>query len=177
MGGGEPVSGMTAIGLGARLLAAVVLMALLGLIAHAIYKAGGDAREAPWLKREAATNADAATRIKAAEERVHAAEHKAAHAQADIDVAYQRGLQENQNAKDAAVAELRAGRRLFIGAQCPAGGSAVPDPAAPAGIGDGGARAELSEPAAEWLVGLASEADAVARQLSACQAVIRADRP
>jgi hypothetical protein len=168
---------MNGIGVGVKLFAALFLAAFLGLIVHVIYKAGGDAREAPWLKREAATNADAAARIKAAEERVRAAVARATQAQADIDAAYQRGLKENDDAKNVALAQLRAGRRLFIGAQCPPGGSAVPDPAAPASGGDGGATAELSEPAAEWLVGLASEADAVARQLTACQAVIRADRP
>jgi prophage endopeptidase len=168
---------VSGIGLGVKLFAALVLAAVLGFIAYLIYNAGGDAREAPWLKREAATNADAAARIKAAEDRVRAAVARATQARADIDAAYQRGLQENDDAKNTALAQLRAGRRLFIGAQCPASGSAVPDPAAPAGVGDGGARAELSEPAAEWLVGLASEADAVARQLAACQAVIRADRP
>jgi prophage endopeptidase len=160
-----------------RIAVLIAVMALLGLVAHLIYDAGGDAREAPWLKREAAINADAAARIKAAEERVRAAEFRATQAQADIDAAYQRGLKENDDAKNTALAQLRAGRRLFIGAQCPPAGSPVPDPAAPARSGDGGASAELSEPAAEWLVGLASEADAVARQLAACQAVIRADRP
>lgn len=168
---------MSGIGAGVRILALIAALALLGFIARLIYNAGGDAREAPWLKREAATHADAAARIKAAEERVRAAESRAAQAQADIDAAYQRGLKENQDAKDTAVAQLRAGRRLFIGAQCPDSGSAVPGAATPAGLRDGGARAELSLPAAEWLVGLASEADAVARQLAACQAVIRADRP
>lgn len=168
---------MSPYAVGIRIAVLFAALALLGWIAHRIYEAGGDAREATWLKREAATNADAVVRIKAAEERVRAAEARATQAQADIDAAYQRGLQENQNAKDAAVAELRAGRRLFIGAQCPPAGNAVPGATAPARSGDGGARAELSEPAAEWLVGLASEADAVARQLAACQAVIRADRP
>ena len=168
---------MSEIGTAVRIFAALAVLAILALLAHYIYEAGGDAREAPWLKREAQTNADAANRIKAAEDRARAAEALAAARLVSISGAYQNGLQENEREKNAAVAALRAGKRLYIGAACPpAGGSEPAQAAAGAGGRDGEARAELSESAAEWLVGLASEADAVVRQLTACQAVIEADR-
>lgn len=41
---------------------------------------------------------------------------------------------------------------------------------------DGGAGAYLSTETAEFLLGLTGEADAVVRQLKACQAVAREDR-
>jgi len=63
-------------------------------------------------------------------------------------------------------------------------GGGVPQTAAAASGGDGGATSDvrsassgvLSDAASSFLVGIAGEADAVARQLAACQDVIRSDR-
>lgn len=168
---------MPPISTGVRLFALLALGILLGLIAHYIYKAGGDDREAPWLVRESKANADAANRIEAAENKARAAEARYAAAMASISGAYLNAQQEGEREKAAAVDRVRAGQRLYIGAKCPApGGSAAPEAPTGAGARDGETRAELSESAAEWLIGLASEADAVVRQLTACQAVVEADR-
>jgi len=76
--------------------------------------------------------------------------------------------------------QLRAGAvRLSIPSDCPAGPAErgdTPEATAIARSGNGGARANLLPEAADFLVGLAGEADAVVRQLTACQNILRAER-
>ncbi|WP_174875207.1 lysis system i-spanin subunit Rz [Vogesella oryzae] len=82
---------------------------------------------------------------------------------------YRKGLLDVQAEKNRILADAAAGRlRLSIPvkpASCPAAGTA-------ANVAEGGAdpapRAELSDAATEFLVGLASEADAVAVELNRC---------
>lgn len=65
--------------------------------------------------------------------------------------------------------------RLTVPAACPGGGGAAA-PAGGAGGGDGSARAELPRAVAEAVLTIGDDADAVTRQLEACQAVLRAER-
>lgn len=105
-----------------------------------------------------------------------ASERARARTQADIDTAYQKGTQDAQAQLDSTISDLRADnlrlRRKFT---CPDPANAGAT-AASAGIGDGGAQGGLQQSDAEFLVRLAAEADAVALQLQACQAIVRSDR-
>jgi hypothetical protein len=90
---------------------------------------------------------------------------------------YQSELKRTTDEKERVLAGVRAGdRRLYVDARCPGRGDGVPAAEPGAGGRDGEARAELSRQAAEFLVSLASEADAAVKQLAACQAVIESDR-
>lgn len=96
-----------------------------------------------------------------------------------IQTKFQKDLKHEKTRHDSTVAALRAGTlRLRIPvASCPAGGgSAGGAPGTGTSGRDAAPRAELSEPAAEFLVGLASDADQVVHQLTACQAIVAADR-
>lgn len=94
--------------------------------------------------------------------------------------AYQEGLSHGKKDVDDAVRRVHAGYRLrdpgrtAAAAECAAGAAAAPD--AGAGRRDGEAGAELSAAASEFLLRIAGEADDVVRQLTACQAVVAADR-
>lgn len=86
--------------------------------------------------------------------------------------------QENTDAQ-ADVAAVGAARdagelRLRDGLRCPAAAARVPDPAPAAGSGDAAEAGGLSRADEEVLVRLAADADTVARQLTACQATVRA---
>jgi hypothetical protein len=132
--------------------------------------------ESGWQAREAKINADAAVKIEAANARVRGIELRMAENLASIDARYQTKLKEKDNALTAARAAARH-YGLFVTATCPPAdrGAAGSTPAGP-GIGDGAARVRLSDEAADFLVGEAARADAVVEQLTACQAVVRADR-
>lgn len=156
---------------------AVIVAAFAGVYVWG--RSDGRALEASeWQQRELAINAATAAKLKEANDKLIATERAHADALAGVSADYQRRLKEADDAKQGVINSLRAGtRKLYIGAKCPApGGNAVPGIAASPAGPDAEPRAELSEPASEFLVGLASEADAVAVQLAACQAVVAADR-
>ena len=96
-----------------------------------------------------------------------------------ISTKLQEDLQNEKAAADRVISDLRNGSRVL---RIPitrtvetCGGEAGTAPASTSGR-DGEARADVHPAAAEFLVGLASEADAIVRQLAACQAVILQDR-
>lgn len=97
----------------------------------------------------------------------------------DISTTYERRLSDanKQRAEDRAAVRA-GGLRLFDGAapDLRACGSFPGEVSPAASLRDGGKGAELSGAAAEFLLDLVNEADAVVRQLSACQEVIKVDR-
>jgi hypothetical protein len=134
--------------------------------------------EGEWKSRESAELVAANAKIVALEEDRRRREQKHADEVARISTNYQRQLSDAKRKRDSDVVAVRAGDiRLFDpgtrkGA-CIDWGREV---GAAAGGRDGGACRELSREATEFLLGLAGEADEVALQLSACQALVRADR-
>lgn len=164
--------------LAGRLLLAFVIAAALAWACHLIYKAGGDARERPWLEREAKANAQAAQEIANA-----AKAAQAARAEADerIRVAGTTYLQENERAKaenDRLNTCLRAGTcgMRIRPAQPQGGAGAVPDTAGGKPPGDAPQGCQLPAETAVALRDLAGEADEVVRQLTLAQQEIRAIR-
>lgn len=92
---------------------------------------------------------------------------------------YQEALKNEKTVHDRTVSDLRSGAlrlRIDIARRESSGNGSAAQAGASPGRCDGATTAELSQPAAEFLVGLASDADEVAHQLTACQAVVTADR-
>lgn len=94
---------------------------------------------------------------------------------AALNEAHQKQLKERDNEKAAALRDARA-RGMFVNARCQGDPGSPAAPAATASGSDGSTRVRLSDPDAEFLVAFASDADAVADQLRACQSVISAYR-
>lgn len=163
--------------LGRWLVAALVVAAAIGGAwwkGHASGLATGRAEvQARW-DRERLAAQDAALR---AQEAAREQEHSMAASVAAVADHY---VKENARAKSESV-DLRrrladGSLRLTVpGTVCPGGGPAAP-PAGSAGGGDGGAAGELPPALAAALSDIGAEADQVARQLGACQAVLRAER-
>jgi len=165
------------------LLALAALLAA-GALGAGAYRAGMNAERNAWLARDNAQLRSANARIAQLQAQARAQEQAHGTAMAAAAAQFKKDLHDVRTQKDGVIADLRSGRlRLRIpvvptSAACGAGGAGGASTEAGAGAagGDGEARAELSGAAAEFLVSLASEADAVVRQLSACQAVVAADR-
>ncbi len=164
----------------------LVFVALIAAVVAAFYAygqqqfgLGGQAERAAWLSRENTELTAANSRIKALQEEYRKQEQDHAAALAAVSTQYQQELTHAKAEKDRVIAGLRTGAvRLRIPVTCPLsthGGDASALGTGTAGR-DGETRAELSAEASEFLVVLASEADAVVHQLGACQAVINADR-
>lgn len=126
--------------------------------------------------RDMATDrADAAEQRELGLQRVLDSERATAKTQADIDTAYQKGITDAQAQLDSTLADLRSDViRLRKRFSCPA--ASVPATVAGAPVGDDAESGGLQREDAEFLVRLASDADAIALQLKACQAIVKSDR-
>lgn len=121
---------------------------------------------------DASLKAEAENRLQAANQ-ARAREHEMATVQATIAETLERSKTDALRKKDAVIADLRAGTlRLPIPASVPGPG----DTAATACERDAAATRKFLGPFLEATATLHAEADLVAEQLAACQAIIRADR-
>ncbi len=159
---------------------------IISAIVYAIYAYGQqqfgfgeNAEKDRWLTRENTELTDANDKIKKLEEQYRAQESLHALQLAAVSTKYQEDLKNAKAEKDHVIAGLHTGDiRLHIPvayAVTP-GGSGSPATLACSTGRDGETRCELSTAAAEFLVGIASECNEVAKQLSAAQDIIIKDR-
>lgn len=128
---------------------------------------------------ERRTNAEVATRkLAESHERARQIESTAAAEYQRLSKAFLQERQDDRQKLEKLRADLRADvRRLSIPlASDDRGHDSLSDVAGPAGRSDDAPRARLSGSAADFLVGLADNADDIAKQLQLCQSVITADR-
>jgi len=162
------------------LAGAIAVLLAIGGAGWKGYQMGGNSVRVEW-QAQALTESNAnAAKYKELSDKYRAAEQAGAARIAAVSKTYQSKLQGANNAKLAAESALRDGTlrlRLTEPARREAGGSDT-DQASPGSRGrDGSTAGELLGPAdSAFLVALASEADTVALQLTACQAVIRSGR-
>ena len=150
---------------------ALAVIALLAGVWWHGHSRGAAGVQAEWDADRARLN----TQLLAQERSARAAEQQHAQALAAIDAKYQENERNAQLETDRLRTQLRAGT-VRLSVPVVAGSCSLSATGTGAGGSDGAARAELSAQAADDLVALAADADAVVRQLSACQAVVRADR-
>lgn len=159
----------------------LILMAILGAITVAAmsaynwaYKNGQTDEKAAWQQSENLALRDALTNLKVAEEKNRQAESSHAAAINLASQNYQKGLNDEKKKRDDIIASYRAGAislRDKYATSKPLGCAGVPAEAFTADSGRNAAQgAKLSEPLAQFLIGLTSEADEVVQQLTACQA-------
>jgi hypothetical protein len=139
---------------------------------------GKDKATTTWQARETANQVKYSAAVKAAGDRVIAAERETAKTLADVSARYQARLKEKDFEKERAISTATAvAGGLWVGT------IRQPDPAtagSPTSTSacrcDGGTRSRLSGKASEFFIGEASRADKIVEQLKACQAVVAADR-
>lgn len=142
-------------------------------------EAGQTQVRADWLKKDNKELTTANNKIKQMEEDARRTEHRWAQNQADISTLLQKEKENAKRKTDQLIADYRAGTFSLRdpGTRSKNTGTGAGGPTAPSASGcDGATPGELSGTAAEFLLGLTGEADAVAHQLAACQAVIVSDR-
>lgn len=158
---------------------ALAWMASVGASTMYGHNEGVHAERARWQARENQQLAEANAKIRELTDAARAAERIHTEALNSVSDHYQGELRDAKKRHDDDLAAVRDGglrlRDNYAAAVCPDTGRV-----SETGTGASGHHAaggtELSREATEFLLGLANEADQVARQLSACQAVIRADR-
>lgn len=140
---------------------------------------GKTVERSAWQARENSELAMANAKIVELEETARATERKHANQIASISRNLQEEIARAKLQKDLdSVAARNGALRLYD--KFAAGVCADRDKAGAVGAGagrrDGSTGCELSSEAAQFLLGLAGDADDIARQLTACQAVITSDR-
>lgn len=163
----------------------VLLAFVVALVAAALggeydgNKRGVNAERVAWQAKDNKELAAANARILQLETDARAKEQDHAAELASIATNYEQELQNAENTRKADVAAARSGalRLRDPGARTEqACGSGPAETATAPGGRDGQTGGELSPELAEFLVSEADRADAIVHQLSACQAVIVADR-
>ena len=168
---------------------AIAILALISALVYGVksyldgvdqkgYDRGKQETEAKYAKRDNEQLRVAAERIKTLEDQAREQERENADRLAEISKQRQKEIADAKRQYDRDIAAVRAGTLKLHDPGVPAGGAAAgcgspgPAPGATAGGRDGEARGQLSGAAAEFLLGLAGEADDVALQLGEAQAVI-----
>jgi len=159
-------------------LALVITVALVQAYSWA-YKNGVNAERVAWQTTQNLALADANKKLFDAEEQARVNEHLHAVQLNAISNTYQEKLTNEKQRHDSIVASLRAGnlslRDKYATPGNAAPGATLSSEASPADGGrDATAGAKLSQPLAEFLIGLTIEADGVVEQLTACQAELLA---
>lgn len=161
------------------LLAVAVLWAISLFGVGKWQRADGRAAErVEWQAKEVAQVTAANAAIKRLNDEARAKERASADAMAALSAKLSTERAANEARRKADAAAIRAGDlRLRIPASaCSSGGSETGPPRHTAGGGDGAATVELPRAITGDLLDLANDADQVADQLRACQAVILSDR-
>jgi hypothetical protein len=143
-------------------------------------QAGHAAERGKWQARENEQLTTANAKIMELQEAARAEERAKAQAVAAISEKYEKEKIDAaaQKARDIAAARAGALSLRIPAPSCPgAGGGETGAAPAAAGERDGRAPGELPREVTANLLALADDADEVVQQLSACQAVVRADRP
>lgn len=151
---------------------AIPWLVLLGVLVGShwwIYRHGKDVATAAWKLADATRERNDNATINDLQQRLRRQEAKAAGQLLAAETNYQESLRHVEAEKNRVLADAAAGlRRLSVPvkvAGVPAAGAAAQGAG---GAADPAPRAELSDEAAGFLVGLAAEADAVAVELNRC---------
>lgn len=141
--------------------------------------AGHTAERVTWQAKETRELGAANKQILDLETAARAAEKLKQDTLAALAADYEKDLENAENQRKADVAAARSGaislRDPGTGSAC-AGGSPASPATSGAGGGNGQAGGKLSSDATEFLLSEADRADTIVRQLTACQAVVSADR-
>jgi hypothetical protein len=160
---------------------AIVIAWLASLVAVGVWQhdAGATAERTAWQQRETDELRAANAAINQLQDQARATERRHAQQMSALGQTHQKEIQHVEARRKADAAAARAGTVVLRdpGAArettCPGAAAA---PGAATGQRDGGQTGQLSGAAAEFLLDLANDADAVAEQLAVCQAVILSDR-
>lgn len=162
----------------AALIGVVVWLASLAAVGIWQNGVGHAVERADWLQRETTELTAANAEIVRLNAQARLAERLTAETMNAIAIQYEEDKINEIRERDAVIADLRAGNirlRDRNATRQPGAGGTPGSPTSPRQC-DGAEAGELSGPTSEFLIGLMAEADEVVKQLTACQAVIRADR-
>lgn len=157
----------------------LIYLVVISLFTWWVYGKGVQSERAKWKLKENAELVKRQQQIVDLTAENRALEQARVKEQADLVNTYQEQINHEKNrAKLELAAVVAKSKRLSISTKgVPACASAASSLPATTATSDTASRAELSDEAAQFLIGLASEADEVTKQLKLCQDMLKATRP
>lgn len=139
------------------------------------YSTGIDVIKSKWESEKAIATKEALDQVILANEKVRLLEHKLADSQNKVEKVYVDKIKTVEIDRSV-LSSINKSDGLFINASCPDNSGTVPSTSSSTSVNNAEQRARLSKEAAESLISIASEADAITHQLKACQQILRDER-
>lgn len=139
------------------------------------YSTGIDITKSKWESEKAIATKEALDKVILANEKVRSLEHKLADSQNKVEKVYVDKIKTVEIDRSV-LSSINKSDGLFINASCPDNSGTVPSTSSSSSINNAEQRARLSKEAAESLIAIAAEADAIAHQLKACQQILIDER-
>lgn len=139
------------------------------------HRTGVQVTKAEWEAEKAAAAIEAGKALDKANKEVRELEHLLANSQNKVEKIYVDKIRTVEVERKQLV-DIARTDGLFIDASCPDRSSTVPSAAPSASSDHGGTKARLSGETAQALITIATDADEIVHQLTACQEILRNER-
>lgn len=139
------------------------------------YSTGIDVTKSKWESEKAIATKEALDQVITANDKVRSLEHKLANSQNKVEKVYVDKIKTVEIDRSV-LSDINKSDGLFINATCADNSNAVSSTSPSASVNNAEQRARLSKEAAESLIAIAAEADAITHQLKACQQILRDER-
>lgn len=139
------------------------------------YSTGSDVAKSAWEAEKAIATKEAMENFIAASEKVKTLEQQLATKQNKVEKVYVNKIR-TVEVESKRITDIARNDGLFIDASCPDSNNPLSGSASGASGSDGAKKARLSREASDALISIAADADTIVHQLTACQAILEAER-
>lgn len=139
------------------------------------FSTGYEIAKSAWESEKVAAIKDTMDKVLAANDKVRSLEQALATKQNKVERVYVDKIR-TVEVERKQLTDIARSDGLFIDAKCPDNSPSVSNTAPGSSGGNGAEKARLSAEAADALISLAADADRVVNQLTACQAILEAER-
>lgn len=139
------------------------------------YSTGYDVSKSAWEAEKSIATKEAMDNIIAATDKVKSLEQQLATKQNKVEKVYVDRIR-TVKVESKRITDIARNDGLFVDASCPDSSNALPGSASGSSGSDGAKKARLSREASEALISIAADADTIVHQLTACQAILEAER-
>ena len=139
------------------------------------YSTGYDVSKSAWEAEKSIATKEAMDNMIAATDKVKSLEQQLATKQNKVEKVYVNKIR-TVEVESKRITDIARNDGLFVNASCADSNNTLPDSASGSGSGNGTQKARLSREVADALISIAADADTIVHQLTACQAILEAER-
>jgi len=139
------------------------------------YSTGYDVSKSEWEAEKSIATKEAMDNMIAATDKVKSLEQQLATKQNKVEKIYVNKIR-TVEVESKRITDIARNNGLFVNASCADSSNPLPDSASGSSSSNGTKKARLSREASEALISIAADADTIIHQLTACQAILEAER-